>query len=158
VIILLGWKSLLEPARRGVSRQVVWPTPGSRSKSYGESRRPPWMRVIGSSEAGNSEGSTYSNQRLLGACFMDWPGKLASKMQSEPSSRSNFPAFFCINTSFASSPLLHLPTPRIPFLLARYLWQICASVLCLHPRNLSRKRWLTVILSHPHRHHLRHIC
>jgi hypothetical protein len=32
-------------------------------------------------------------------------------MQSEPSSRSNFPAFFRINSTFASPPLLYFPTP-----------------------------------------------
>lgn len=32
-------------------------------------------------------------------------------MQSEPSSRSNFPAFFRINTTFASPPLLYFPPP-----------------------------------------------
>lgn len=44
------------------------------------------------------------------------PGESASKMQSEPSSRSNFPAFFCINTSFAfPPPSLHLFTPVFLF-------------------------------------------
>jgi hypothetical protein len=36
-------------------------------------------------------------------------------MQSEPSSRSNFPAFFRINTTFASPPLLYFPTPVFLF-------------------------------------------
>jgi len=48
----------------------------------------------------------------FGASSMDWPpGEPASKMQSEPSSRSNFPAsFFGINTRFASPPLCTSPS------------------------------------------------
>ena len=70
---------------------------------------------------------------------MDWPGKPASKMQSEPSSRSNFPAFFCINTSFASSPLLHLPTPYSFSIRAVLMADLRLRSLSSSPKPLTKK-------------------
>lgn len=136
----------------GVSRQGAWPTPGSRPESYAESRRPSWRHGIGSSEAGRSEGSTHSHQRLLGASHGLAPGEPTSKMQSEPSSRSNFPASFLHKYQVRLPPLFIPPHPLIPCPFVWCLWQICAFVLNLHPRNPSRRKLLTAIPSHPKEH------
>jgi hypothetical protein len=141
----------------GVSRQGAWPTPGSRSQNHmlsPDARH--WGHGIGSSEAGSPEGSTLSPAPLGRLFYGLAPVNLLQKCNPNLPQGAISQPLFCINTSSPLPPPTP-PHPLIPCPFVRCLWQSCASVLSLHPRNPSRKMLPTKMLSHSQQHHGR-IC
>jgi hypothetical protein len=82
----------------------------------------------------------------------DWPPvSLRQKIQSVPSSRSNFSDLFLHKYQVRLSAFSVSPSPYSLSIHA-VLCQICASVPRHHLRNPSRQKSLTAILSNLHQH------
>jgi hypothetical protein len=132
----------------GVSRQGAWPTPGSRSESYAEFRRPSLgtrHRFLGDRQfqgINTLTSASWAPLLWIGprcACFKN---AIRTFLTGQCPS-----LFFCINTRFAP-PLSTPPHPLIHCPVVQCSWQSCASVLNLHPQSPSRRKLLTITLSH----------